>query len=117
MSSEYDRVAPLLKKAANSSPEKSMFLLLNNITPSGIVPDADKYYVFVYKAKTKNITYDRHPFIVCTSIYKWGFIGFNFHWNESRRYSWNEVVSNLYEIKEVELNSMEKYPIAKFVRT
>ena len=116
MTSKYDRVAPLLKKATGS-PVKNMSVLLNNLSPSVIIPDQDKYYVFVYKAKTKNITYDRHPFIVCTSIYKWGFVGFNFHWNEPRRYSWNEVVSNLYEIKEVELNSMEKYPIAKFVRT
>ena len=111
-----DRIAPLLPQAVGS-PQKNMVLLLNKLSPSVIIPDPDKYYVFVYKAKTKGIVYDRHPFINCSTLYKWGFIGFNFHWNEYRRYSWGEVVSNLYEIREEELNSMEKYPIAKFVRT
>ena len=111
-----DRIKSLLPKATGS-PDKNMQVLLSNLSPSTIIPDQDKYYVFVYKATSKGITYDKHPFVVCSSLYKWGFIGFNFHWNEYRRYSWSEVVSNLYEIKENELNSMEKYPIAKFVRT
>ena len=111
-----DRIERLLPRA-NGSPAHNMKILLNNLTPSTIIPDTDKYYVFVYKATTKGITYDMHPFVVCTSLHKWGFIGFNFHWNEYRRYSWAEIVTNLYEIKEQELNSMEKYPIAKFVRS
>lgn len=110
-----DRVSKLVP-SANGSPAYNLKLLLNNLSPSTIVPQADKYYVFVYKAKTKGIIYDRHPFIVCSSIYKWGFIGFNFHWNEYRRYTWEELMSNLYEIRDGELNSMEKYPIAKFIR-
>ena len=111
-----DRIKKLLPQATGSS-TKNMSVLLNNLSPSVIIPDPDKYYVFVYKAKTKGIVYDKYPFINCTSLHKWGFIGFNFHWNEYRRYSWVEVVSNLYEIREEELNTMEKYPIAKFVRT
>ena len=111
-----DRVSPLLPRATGG-PDKNMVLLLNNLSPSTIIPDPDKYYVFAYKAKTKNILYDKHPFITCSTIYKWGFIGFNYHWNEYRRYTWKEVVSNLYEIYDNELNSMEKYPIAKFVRS
>lgn len=108
-----DRVKRLLPLAVGN-PNRNMQILLSNLTPSTIVPEADKYYVFVYKAKTPGIMYDKHPFVVCTTLYKWGFVGFNFHWNEHRRYSWNEIVTNLYEINENELNSMEKYPIAKF---
>lgn len=111
-----DRVQRLLPKATGN-PTHNMRILLSNLSPSVIVPEQDKYYVFVYKAKTKNILYDIHPFVSVTSIYKWGFIGFNFHWNEHRRYSWNEIESNLYEIEDQELNSMEKYPIAKFRRS
>jgi len=110
-----DRIQRLLPLAVGN-PTRNMQILLSNLSPSTIVPEADKYYVFVYKAKTKGIEYDMHPFIVCTTLYKWGFIGFNFHWNEYRRYSWGEVVSNLYEIRDEELNSMEKFPIAKFKR-
>ena len=111
-----DRIAELLPQAIGS-PTKNMTLLLNKLSPSTIIPDPDKYYVFVYKAKTKGIVYDRYPFVLCSSLFNWGFIGFNFHWNEYRRYSWVEIASNLYEIRDEELNSMEKYPIAKFVRS
>ena len=99
----------------NSGPDKNVQILLNNLGPSEIIPNQDKYYVFVYKAKTKGIVYDKYPFINCTSLYKWGFVGFNFHWNEYRKYTWKEVISNLYEIYESELNIMESLPIAKFV--
>jgi hypothetical protein len=111
-----DRIEKLLPKA-NGTPVRNMQILLDNLSPSTIIPDQDKYYVFVYKAKTKGIVYDMHPFVLVSTLHKWGFIGFNFHWNEHRRYSWPEVASNLYEIHDEELNSMEKYPIAKFVRS
>jgi hypothetical protein len=110
-----NRIEKLLPKAIGN-PVRNMQILLGNLSPSVIIPEQDKYYVFIYKAKTKGIVYDMHPFVTCSSLYKWGFIGFNFHWNEYRRYSWTEIVSNLYEIQEQELNSMEQYPIAKFVR-
>ena len=109
-----DRVEPLLAKASRTSPETNMASLLNVLTPSGIVPEVDKYYVFVYKAKTPGIRYDQHPLVVVTGIYQWGFTGLNFHWNEVRRYSWGEVLSNLYVVKDEELNSVEQMPIALF---
>ena len=104
-----------VSQQATGGPVYNMKILLGNLTPSGIVPEVNKYYVFVYKAKTRGIVYDKYPFVTCSSIFKWGFIGFNYHWNEYRRYSWNEIVSNLYEINELELNTMEQFPIAKFV--
>ena len=109
-----NRIAGLSSKMTGSA-RYNMALLLKNLSPSVIIPETDKYYVFVYKAKTPNIQYDAHPFIVCTSIYKWGFVGYNFHWEESRRYTWREVVSNLYEIYEEELNDMQTLPIARIV--
>lgn len=113
MFNRVDRLVPLVK---GKGPDASMKILLDNLSLSQIIPQQDKYYVFVYKAKTKGIVYDRHPFITCSSIFKWGFVGFNYHWNEYRKYTWNEVVTNLYEINELELNTMETFPIAKFVR-
>lgn len=107
-----DRIAPLMEGASKRSPTSNMQRLLNTLTNSQIVPEVDKYYVFVYKAKTKNIMYDRHPFVVVTGVYRWGFTAENFHIGP-RRYSWNEVVSNLYPVNDDELNSMQDYPIAE----
>lgn len=103
-------------KQATGGPIYNMKILLGNLTPSGIVPEVNKYYVFVYKAKTPNITYDRHPFVVVSSIHKWGFAGYNMHWEQWRKYSWNEVVSNLYEIRDEELNTVQSLDIAKYIR-
>ena len=108
-----NRVAELVPYMTKD-PVANMRRLLGKLAPSTIVPEVDKYYVFIYQAKTPGVRYDQHPLIVCTTIWKWGFIGFNFHWNEYRRYSWAEVVSNLYEIYSDELNTVEKLPLAKF---
>ena len=104
----------ILNRSRYQSAERNMQMLLSVLTPSVIVPQPDKYYVFVYKAKTPNVRYDQHPFIVCTSVQPWGFTGYNFHWNEPRRYSWAEVKSNLYEVSDSELNDVEAIPFAKF---
>ena len=98
-------------------PLYNMELMLSYLTEPEIVPDPDKYYVFVYKAKTPGITYDQHPLIQCTGVYKWGFTGYNYHWNESRQYSWAEVLSNLYELNEDEFSTAQEIPIALFKRT
>ena len=99
---------------AHGSPEYNMKLLLRKLGPPEIVPDKDKYYVFIYKAKTRGVQYDQHPLIQCTGIYPWGFTGFNYHWEDYRRYSWLEVVSNVYEIKQEEIDDMKNYPIARY---
>jgi len=109
-----NRVEALIPGSNERSPDYNMRMLMQTITPSVIVPEVSKYYVFVYKAKTPNIRYDRNPFIMCTSVFSWGFSGLNYHWNEPRNYSWNEVVTNLYELTEEEASSMLSYPTAHF---
>jgi len=106
-------IEDLVAKSKYSKPEAAMNMLLDNLDSSTIVPRPDKYYVFVYRAKTPNIQYDQHPVIKCTGVFKWGFIGYNFHWNESRRYTWNEVISNMYEVYDNQLDSVLKLPIMK----
>ena len=106
-----NRIEGLIPKG---SPEYNMRQLLPRLGVGGIVPTPDKYYVFIYKAKTKGVQYDQHPFIACTSVYPWGFIGYNFHWEDYRRYSWREVFSNIYEVHDEELNDMMNYPIARY---
>ena len=106
-----------LRKQAGTKPIPNMFLLLNKLGPGLIVPEPDKYYVFVYTAKTPNIRDDQHPFIMCTSVFKWGFTGFNYHWNEHRRYTWQEVSSNIFQIYDEEVEEMKSFPIPLFKQT
>ena len=99
------------------NPTRNMSILLSKLNPSGIVPNANKYYTFVYKAKTKGIQYDQHPLVLCGKVYKWGFTAMNQHWNAVRQYSWNEVLSNVYEISEEEFQTLTEVPLAKFKTT
>ena len=91
---------------------RAMADLLDSLGTGELVPEVDKYYVFVYKAKTPGIRYDAHPFVYVTAIFNWGFTGYNFHWEESRFYTWAEIQSNLYEVPEEDLNRVQEAPIA-----
>ena len=101
-----------LKTRMSNNPMNNMFITLEYLgTGNRIVPEADKYYLFVYTPKTKGIQYDQHPFILCTSVHKWGFIGINMHWDDHRRYTWQEVESNLFEINDDEVQDVAKLPL------
>ena len=100
-----------------SNPTKNMGLLLASLDTSDIVPRPNKYYTFIYKAKTPRIQYDQHPLIVCGDVYKWGFNGMNQHWGQIRQYCWNEVLSNVYELSEEEFSTLINVPLALFKST
>ena len=99
------------------NPKYNMSLLLANLTPPSIVPKANKYYTFVYKAKTPGITYDQYPLIMCGNVFRWGFTGLNVHWESIRQYSWAEVLSNLYELNDEEFQFLQEVPLANFKST
>ena len=61
-----------IQKAVGTDPRSNMALLLDNLGPPNLVPEADKYYVFVYTPKTPNIQYDQHPFVQVSSVHRWG---------------------------------------------
>ena len=82
----------------------------NRVTP---VPDIGRFYTFVYSPKTPNIQYDAHPLVAVTDIFRWGFRGMNFHWGETRQYTWNEIVGQLYEIFPEELSDAQEIPFGK----
>lgn len=92
----------------------NMSLLLAKLSPSTIVPEANKYYTFVYTPKTRNIRYDQHPFIQVSSVHKWGFVGLNHHWDDFRRYTWAECGTPLFEIYDDEIEIANTLPIALF---
>ena len=89
-----------------------MELLNDTVTP---IPEVGKFYTFVYNAKTPNITYDQHPLIACTDLQSWGFKGLNFHWRQSRNYTWEELAGQLYIVQYNELDDLLAIPYAKFI--
>ena len=111
------KLEAVVKGANNRSPVRNMENLMSTLGTSTIVPDVDKFYVFVYKAKTPGIVYDQHPLVLVTAIYKWGFTGISSHWNDSRQYTWQEVISNLYEVEQDEIDLVSQIPIAKIKRS
>jgi hypothetical protein len=99
----------------NKSPDDVMISLLDiftEIPPRNVV--SGKYYIFVYLAKTRQLMYDQNPFVAVTDVFKWGFRGINFHWNETKQYTWNELAGGLYEIYPSEVNQLKTISFANF---
>ncbi len=93
-------------------PDDLMLEIMSVLQESGRVPQAGKYYTFVYSPKTPNISYDQNPLVAVTEVYKWGFKAINFHWGELRQYTWSEVAGQLYEVYPDELADLREVPFA-----
>jgi hypothetical protein len=93
-----------------------MVTLLEAIQNSySIIPNIGSYYTFIYSAKTPNIQYDQHPLVRVTGLYRWGFVGWNYHWRKYRKYTWEELNGSLYEIYPEELSDARELKIAKIL--
>ena len=103
-----------VNKQMGTDPTSNMALLLDKLSPSTTVPEANKYYVFVYTPKTPNIRYDQHPFVEVSSVDRWGFTGLNYHWDDFRRYTWAEMGTPLFEIYPDEIDLVQSFPTALF---
>jgi hypothetical protein len=111
------RIKQLLKRINNegiSDPEDLMLVIMDTLKEEVLYPEPGKFYTFIYNPKTPDIKYDQHPLIACTELQKWGFKAINFHWRESRNYTWEEVAGKLHVIKYNELDEMLSIPYAKF---
>ena len=99
-----------------NDPEEMMLeimdLLKDTVTP---IPEVGKFYTFVYNPKTPDIQYDQHPLVACTALEQWGFKGINFHWQQSRNYTWNELAGQLYIVEWNELDDLMAVPYAKYM--
>lgn len=69
-------------------------------------------YTFTYNAKTPGLFYDPYPLVLVTSVYSWGFKGYNYHWNEERQYTWDQIIGSVYEIQQEELEDMQRLSYA-----
>ena len=110
-----EEVKDELEKSIND-PEDLMLIIMealnNTVTP---IPEVGQFYTFIYNAKTPNITYDQHPLIACTDLQSWGFKGLNFHWRQSRNYTWEELAGQLYIVQYNELDDLLAIPYGKFI--
>ena len=110
-----EEVKDELEKSVND-PEDLMLIIMealnNSVTP---IPEVGQFYTFIYNAKTPNITYDQHPLIACTDLQSWGFKGLNFHWRQSRNYTWEELAGQLYIVEYDELDDLLRFPYGKFI--
>ena len=115
---EDNRIREYLSDLNNrtNDPEEMMMEIMealnDTVTP---IPEVGKFYTFVYNAKTPDITYDQHPLIACTDLQSWGFKGLNFHWRQSRNYTWEELAGQLYIVEYDELDDLLRFPYGKFI--
>jgi hypothetical protein len=106
-----NRIAPLVKKLIGTEDADDLMIeLMNVLTETRQPPQAGKFYVFVYNAKTPNVRYDQNPLVAVTNVYNWGFRAFNYHWGEERQYTWDEVASKMYEVYKEELTDLRRLP-------
>ena len=106
--------ARVLKENVND-PEDIMLLIMEIFTIQEIVPEAGKFYTFIYNAKTPNISYDQHPLIACVEVFRWGFRGLNFHWQNYRNYTWEEIPGQLHVVEFQELDELLALQYGKFI--
>ena len=98
-----------------NDPEDIMLLIMEIFTIQEIVPEAGKFYTFIYNAKTPNISYDQHPLIACVEVFRWGFRGLNFHWQNYRNYTWEEIPGQLHVVEFQELDELLALQYGKFI--
>jgi hypothetical protein len=106
-----NRIAPLVDKLIGTeSADDIMIELLEVLQESGKTPVAGKFYIFVYNAKTPGVRYDQNPLVAVTNVYNWGFKAINFHWEEGRQYTWDEVAGGMYEVYQEEIEDLRRLP-------
>ena len=89
-----NRIEPLISEHSIPQQIKKIRMLMimdalkDTVTPA---PEPGTICTFVYNAKTPGIAYDQHPLVAVTELFQWGFRGLNFHWQEYRQYTWEEL--------------------------
>ena len=106
--------ARVLKENVND-PEDIMLLIMEIFTIEEIMPEPGKFYTFIYNAKTPGISYDQHPLIACVEVFRWGFRGLNFHWQNYRNYTWEELPGQLHVVEFQELDELLALQYGKFI--
>ena len=113
---QSNRISQLKRKIRNMyNPDDIMLSIMEVFTRSEFIPDVGKYYTFIYLAKTPDITYDQYPLVAVTSVERWGFKALNYHWNEFKNYTWQEVAGRMHVIEANEIEYLRSLPYSKFI--
>ena len=110
------KVSQLRKALAVEGAEDADLIMMNILqifNETDLVPDAGKFYTFIYQAKTPRLEYDEHPLVAVTEVFRWGFKGYNYHWRRMRQYTWAEVVGSLHIVRENEVRYLSSLPYGK----
>lgn len=108
------RISPVLNELIGiEDPDTLMVEILDVLSETSSVPNVGEYYTFLYQPKSSNIRYDAHPFVAVTNIFSWGFSGINFHWGQTRQYTFQEVVGNLHKVYPNEIRDLQTLPFGK----
>ena len=110
------RIAPLVDDLLGTEDADDLMIEIMDVLGDSVesTPEVGKIYVFVYQPKTLGIRYDQNPLVAVTNTYEWGFRGINFHWGQSRSYTFQEVIGQLYQVTNEELQDLNTIPFAKF---
>ena len=92
--------------------ELIMYALNDTVAP---IPEEGNICTFKYFAKTPNIEYDQHPLVAVTELFNWGFRGINFHHQEYRQYTWEELGTQVYIVNRTELDDLLSLSYGKLV--
>ena len=110
------RVSQLKRKIRDMyNPDDIMLSIIEVFTHSEFIPDVGNYYTFIYLAKSLDITYDQYPLVAVTSVERWGFKALNYHWNEFKNYTWQEVAGRMHLIEPNEIEYLRSLPYSKFI--
>ncbi len=115
-SARVEKLKRLVREANTDDVEDIMLIIMEvfnqTVTP---IPEPGNFYTFVYNAKTPGISYDQHPLIACVDLFQWGFRGLNFHWQNYRNYTWQELAGQLYVVEYQELDELLSLQYGKFL--
>ena len=116
-SEEPNRIYPIQENLTGTEdPDDLMMAIMEALTVTEWSPDnVGAMYTFVYMAKTPKLLYDQHPLVEITEITRWGFRGFNYHWNNIRNYTFPEIIGEMYRVNPQELNSLRAIPYQKIL--
>ena len=111
-----NRIEPIINELNETHDQEDQMLMImealnDTVTP---IPEVGQLCTFVYNAKTPGITYDQHPLVAVTELFRWGFRGLNFHWRDYRQYTWEELAGQVYIVEPEELDDLLAIPYAKF---
>ena len=101
---------------AMTDPEDMMLAVMETLNDTVVTtPDVGRYYTFIYDPKTPRIRYDQFPLIACVGLFRWGFRGINFHWQDYRNYTWEEIQGKLHVVEFQELDELLALQYGKFL--